>query len=720
MRLLIVTPDIHGPIRNGGIGTAFGALAGWAAVAGFQVTVAYALGDYSEDGPIGKWVDHYAQRGVRLIPIDDEALGPLPILDAPHYRRLAWIVHTWLSRHQDEWDVVVFPEWMGLAFYALLAKRQGLHYRDLTMIVNTHSPEAWAMEGNRRLPDRLDEVERDFLERESVRMADRVVSPSSYLLDWMRQRHWALTPGRCEVVPNLMPENGQDAALAHGAVRRMHRVVFFGRLEPRKGLNLFCDAIDRLDRDERCALGSITFLGKAVLSGDFESNAYIADRTRGWGLAVDVVTDRNRDEALIELRQPGTLAVIPSLVENSPYTVLECLREGVTFLATEVGGIPEMLEPADHATHLFEPNPRALAARLGAVYRVGLAPARSAWTETQARSRWAGLLAECRQPTTTAATAGRDDPLVSVCLVHYNRPRLLRQALDSLRAQTYQNLEVVLVDDGSPGTETQECLEELGPEFERRGWRIVLQENSYLGAARNNAARHARGTYLIFMDDDNVALPQMVETFARAAVHGGADVLTSVMMPFTSETPPQNPGRLWITLGGALGVGLFRNTFGDANALWTREAFERVGGYTTDYGVGHEDWELFAEAMLSGLRLELIPEPLYWYRVNPGGMLRAGHRIANHARSARPFLKHDPLGLGMALAYAHSLQIAQEHRPTTPSRLGLRALVRLAWRALRLARDASLRAQFIGVWRNEGVRTAVRRALSKAQVRTSL
>lgn len=718
LRLLIVTPDLHGPIRNGGIGTAFAAMAQMAAARGAQVTVLYALGRHSEDGPIENWVARYARQGVRLVPLDGEAAGQTPIVDAPIFRRNAWHVHAWLQQHQDEFDVAVFPEWMGLAFYVLLARGQGLAYSSLSVIVNAHSPQAWAVEGNRQLPQWPDDVDRDFMERESARRADWLISPSAYLLDWMRAHRWQF-PARVEVVPNVTPEAVRGHVAHADRQTALHRLVFFGRLEPRKGLKLFCDAIDRLPQEVRHKISRVTFLGKAIVSGGFDSREFIAQRSRGWGLPVDVLTDRNRDGALAELERPGTLAVIPSLTENSPYTVLECLARGVAFIASAVGGIPEMLEKGERETHLFAPNPQALAQRISQAFAHGLRPAALAWDSAAVEERWWSLLDQARRERSARARCvtaqGAPEPLVSVCLVHYNRPHLLAQALDSLRAQSYRNFEVVLVDDGSPSEEARRYLNAIEPEFAARGWKIIRQDNSYLGAARNAAARAARGDYLLFMDDDNVARPEMLATFVTAARHSGADVLTCVNMPFAEDSPPSRPERIWLPLGGAAGAGLYRNAFGDANALWKKQAFEKLGGYTTDYGVGHEDWELFADAALSGLRLELIPQPLYWYRVNPAGMLRAGDHWADHARSVRPYLRHDPQGLGMALAYGLYLQRLREVGALTAvaERLPV-SRGRAFWRAVRMGVDPSMRAQFIGAVRGQGWRVAIRRALNKA------
>lgn len=233
-------------------------------------------------------------------------------------------------------------------------------------------------------------------------------------------------------------------------------------------------------------------------------------------------------------------------------------------------------------------------------------------------------------------------PLVSVCLVHHDRPRLLRQALASLEAQDYPHFEIVLVDDGSRTAVGRQFLAQLEPLFLARGWPLIRQANRYLGAARNTAARHARGEYLLFMDDDNLAKPNELSVLVRAAEHSGADILTTFMDFFAGERPSPRPLCRWLFAGVDSPVGVARNCYGDANALVRRDTFLQVGGFTEEQGVTHEDWEFFARAVLRGHRLEVVPEALFWYRRTPGSMIQTTSSARNHARSLRPFLECAP------------------------------------------------------------------------------
>jgi glycosyltransferase involved in cell wall biosynthesis len=95
-------------------------------------------------------------------------------------------------------------------------------------------------------------------------------------------------------------------------------------------------------------------------------------------------------------------------------------------------------------------------------------------------------------------------PIVSVIIPAYNAERYLDQALDSVLAQTFGDFECIVVDDGS----TDATPRIAG---EREGVIALRQENRGAAAARNAGIRAARGTYLTFLDADNLWYPQRLE-----------------------------------------------------------------------------------------------------------------------------------------------------------------------------------------------------------------
>jgi glycosyltransferase involved in cell wall biosynthesis len=309
---------------------------------------------------------------------------------------------------------------------------------------------------------------------------------------------------------------------------------------------------------------------------------------------------------------------------------------------------------------LFVPRPAALAERLSAVLHDGLTPARPAFQESASRQQWLDWhesLPSRGESDPVADNQHSSLPLVSICITHFNRPDYLDQALDSLRRQDYPHLEVLVVDDGSTKPVARAFLASLKDEFRSRNWQILHQENRYPGAARNNAARNARGEYLLFMDDDNVAKSDAVSRFVRVAHTTQADILTcfaDVFCGHESPRPGQKPDYRWLYLGASLGTGALYNCFGDTNALVRREVFFELGGFTEDYGFNHEDKELFARAIFKGYRLEVVPEALYWYRQAPDGINISSDSFLNHARGLRPYVENLPPSLNHLLSFALS------------------------------------------------------------------
>ena len=247
---------------------------------------------------------------------------------------------------------------------------------------------------------------------------------------------------------------------------------------------------------------------------------------------------------------------------------------------------------------------------------------------------------------------------LSVIITHYNRTEFLGFALQSLVDQDYPQelFEVIVVDDGSPDPKVHASLDtiEASFDFKRRGWRIERGENRYLGGARNHGASLASGKYILFMDDDNYAKPHELSTMARAVEYTGADLATSFCDFFYGHDAPMNMTEVierqgqwkedynwspqFVFLGGAHELGLFKNSYGDANTVVRKSAFEAMGGYTEDRKVGYEDWELFSRAAIEGHTMILVPESMYWYRFTDGSMQKTTLFSTSRRRSLRPFV----------------------------------------------------------------------------------
>ena len=652
-RICLLTLDFVGPIRNGGMGTAFLALAETLVAAGHDVTILYPAA-YTETEPVTRWRTHYAARNINFVSLFLEGTEAELSLGAYH----------WLKSR--DFDVIHFHEMRGIGYWTTVAKRCGLGFANTLLVCQVHSPTLWHFAHSAQFLTHTGELETDWMERRSVERADIVTAPSRYILGVVGEMGWRL-PARHEVMPNLLPASFTSVVAPAPGPQPIQELVFFGRLEERKGLGLFCEAVARLIRAGRPP-PRITFLGKVGHMAGLHALAWLAAAAQGWPMPWGVVNNLDPHEARAYLAGPGRLAVIASRMENAPYVVLECLAAGLPFLAPDVGGIGELVAEEDRPRLLYPRSAPALAQALALALKEGAAPGRAAIAPAATACLWLEWHERLVPPAAPAVHTAQ--PLVSVCMAAFNRPGPLAHAIASIEAQDYPRLELILVDDASTAPAAQRFHDALGPRFASRGWTLLRQEtNSWQGVTRHRAVTAAQGEFLLFMDDDNAAWPDEISTFVGAAQHSGADILTCQMQAFRGAGPPPRHRSTrpigWLPLGPCPALGVFRNGFGDANMFMRRTAWDSLGGFTLDRAY-FEDWEFLQAATLAGLHLECLPEILFCYRIWDGAQTGNSGSAAHdpdflyrsYARAIRPALAALPEALRPALRLAIERDLA--------------------------------------------------------------
>ena len=113
------------------------------------------------------------------------------------------------------------------------------------------------------------------------------------------------------------------------------------------------------------------------------------------------------------------------------------------------------------------------------------------------------------------------EPLISAIVPFYKVEKYLGRCVESLLAQTYENIEIILVDDGSPDTCPVMC-DEYAKKHEKI--RVIHQENKGLSGARNTGIDNAKGEYLAFVDSDDLWSPHFLESLYKALKENDADI----------------------------------------------------------------------------------------------------------------------------------------------------------------------------------------------------
>lgn len=630
MKICLVSNEILGAHKNGGVGTATSQLSVLLGKRGYSVTLFY-VGPTSLDRS-DPWAVYYRTANVRVTHF--------PMTEATIYPRfMKQPCEIYEQLRDQDFDVILFQEWMALGHACVTAKKCGLAFEQTVLATIAHASTPWILAANRCFPKTPETLALNYLEQRALEGSDALVSPSDYLVTWMRLAGWNL-PEATDVIPYYMQAQdllGVGVQFENRAtVSRPRHIVFFGRLEERKGINLFLRSLASE------ALASyrfkLTFLGKPATKSIEEIREFVFTTRPDLLEELEFRPDCSSDEAQTYLAAHDCVAVVPSLVDNSPCVIYELLRLRLPFIAASTGGIPELIDKSDQSRLLFQPTETALAAKISEVLNSdGWTPGRSRLESSQVEGLWLAWFERlaCGRLNRTASPSVRVSiPQVTVAVTHYERPKLLDQNLRALSLQTDADFKLIIVDDGSKSESAVEYLEVVQSRFAHMRPRVIRQQNRYLGAARNTAIRNTDTPYIIFLDDDNIPFPNMVKVFKHAISSSQADVI-SCQMQFFGD-PINEPdlselfvGDRWAFPGGPVALGLIQNCFGDATSIYKTNLFEAVGYFHEIHGVTNEDWELHLRLALAGYQILSLPLPLFWYRVTPGSMSQSTSRYSN-------------------------------------------------------------------------------------------
>lgn len=204
-------------------------------------------------------------------------------------------------------------------------------------------------------------------------------------------------------------------------------------------------------------------------------------------------------------------------------------------------------------------------------------------------------------------------PLVSAIIPMYNRESLIAETIESVQAQSYSPIEIIVVDDGSTDRSAAAVKSFKNPDIH-----YYYQSNRGAGAARNTGISHAQGEYYAFLDSDDLWLPEKITLQIQAfAEDPSLDmVFTHVVQSHDGnlnsdlvQTSPTMPG-------------LYSSTL-----LIKRASFDQVGLFTSDLKIG-EFIEWYTRCKDLGLSSKILEDVLVKRRVHGSnlGIVERGSR----------------------------------------------------------------------------------------------
>jgi hypothetical protein len=553
-----------------------------------------------------------------------------------------------------------------------------------------HSGHEWVFEANEKYTDddpaRLWQL--CFYERASFEAADLVFFPSHFLKNKVESFGW--NTGRAVHLPYFIPIVDLDGPprndLAKVDAQRIP-LVFFGRLEERKGLCTFIDAVKALEPHLQQET-QLVFVGKVVPLYSrplrhLDSRAYL-DRELSGVVPYVILSDLYSVDAIRyvnSLKSPVVCLTSPQ--ENFPNSALEMGQLPLRLVVSDTGGFRETLGMIGRSSGLywFEPkNARALSDAIGRALQSDgeppKAPSRREVIEVN-RALLARKLGYIRDALDRTALTAAKKPRITIGIILNECHRHFLDSVNSIKAQRYSPMEVLLLDnrDVSNGQESEFAWSATFPQYRCLRPERVLST----GAARNLLAEHAGGDYLLTIDADSILAPFALEKLSMMATHTGTAIVCSAELGHDTSETITSPVGTYVP-------GLIREGRSARGFLLVSLKFLREFPYLEDVDADTEGDEIIWAALATGESIAYYPYPLGERRRAASVNSDSDHAsLLKRQYQMRQFLTHIPPSR-WSRRQLHMLLVALQHlqSPTSAAEM-LRLQTELNWARCRIA-----------------------------------
>jgi glycosyltransferase involved in cell wall biosynthesis len=539
-------------------------------------------------------------------------------------------------------DHIESQDYNGIAYF-LLQHRACLFdwCQGIPMVITMHSPSFLYLEYNQAPVYKRPNFWIGEMERFCILAADLVISPSQYLVDELKQR-FAINTSNLHVIPNpyqFVPIENKppDAEILN------NNLTFYGKLSPQKGtfsiLKEFQALWDKGFNESFTMIGGqeIVFqpVGKAM--GAIIKEEYDSYIKKGLLQLKDKISPEERTAFLAG----STLFIIPSIVDNLPYAVLELMGMGKILIVSKQGGQAEIISAGKdgfifdyHQADSFEQvlkkvlvlskkerinvSEQAIKKIVGNYSYERIYPFKIKLLDqlkaSETGSRQFPVIRPIPLKTKETGAFQLNDSLLSVIIPYYNLGIYLDEAVNSVLNATYKNIELIIVNDGSSDRQSIEKLEKYR---DNKAIRIIDKKNTGLADTRNVGANEAMGSFMAFLDADDTVNATYFEKAIKILTHYENIHFVGAWTQYFG-----NSKTIWPTFNPEPPLILTHNCVNSSSLVYKTKAFLSAGKNDPDFKIGLEDYESVISMKAMGLNGVAIPEVLFNYRIRAHSMIK--------------------------------------------------------------------------------------------------
>ncbi|MEJ8804059.1 glycosyltransferase [Pontibacter sp. H249] len=534
-------------------------------------------------------------------------------------------------------DIIESQEYLGIAYYLLQHKFIRYEwYKNTKFIITLHSPAFLYLEYNQVPLFQYPNYWIGEMERFCIISADICISPSSYLIEEIEKRMY-IDRNKIHHVPNPYFADSNEVKKA-----KAEDIVFFGKLSPQKGtfklVDYFVELWEEGFNEKLFLIGGqeIVYHPEGKNMGDVVRQKYAKFISN----KLLIIEDKLPPGKIKERLESAKVVIIPSIVDNLPYVVMEMMNIGLVVLVSKQGGQSEIVEDGisgfvfDHTDNssFFNKLKRALSLTsiershisLNAVERI-----KSEYNYNLTFARKSKVIEFLNKESTPfeypfvhvhsqefiiGDISGVESKL-SVIVPYFNMGTYIEETVNSILLSDYTDIEIIIVNDGSNDIDSIHKLNTLKGDTRIR---IIDQKNEGLASARNRGAKEAKGVFIAFLDSDDKVDPRY---FTKAI--NVLKLYSNVHFVGCWTQYFEGSKKVWPTFNPEPPLILYHNLVNSSALVYKKKSFLKAG--LNDIHMpfqGLEDYESVISMVTSGYCGIVLPEVLFYYRVRKKSMIR--------------------------------------------------------------------------------------------------
>ena len=541
---------------------------------------------------------------------------------------------------QGEPDFIETQDYLGISYYLQQFKLTGLlSLQNTPIIVTLHSPAFIYLEYNRVPTYRFPEFWTCEMEKAAIRSADILISPTYFLVEELKK--YLLFEKEIHVIPNPFIA----APIKQPPVFKRNKIIYYGKLSAQKGSFKLLEYFDELWRNGFQHPLYIIGGTDIVYHPEEQTMQQLIEQHYGHYLSKGLIKFEGKITAseITDRLSDAHLLIAPSIIDNLPYAVLECLARMKPVLTSVQGGQREIIADKETGFLFDHEEPSSFSLKLLSILdlsddelmqvgRKGYASLDQYHPDVILQKKLS-LLQQFKVHEKKSikqefpfifqepfiAKKHHADKLLSVVIPYYNMGMYIEECINSISVAHYAEKEVIIVNDGSTDTLSLHKLDILS---NQKGIKIINQANKGVAAARNAGALAATGRFLAFIDaDDRVSKDYFSKAIFLLEKYVNVFFVGCWVQYF------ENSSAIWATYTPQPPYLLVHNPVNSSALIYEREAFLQggVNDKTVDYGL--EDYESVINLVKAGYNGIVIPEVHFFYRVRSNSMIRSISRV---------------------------------------------------------------------------------------------